>query len=54
MVYGCTVVAGTHLVLLGLVGGSRHGMAYGDAWRPPGKGSACCTRRMCWLYVIVG
>ena len=30
------------------------GMAYGGAWRPPGKASACCTRRMCWLYVKYG
>ena len=30
----------------------RRGAAYGGAWRPPGKVSACCTRRMCWLYVL--
>ena len=27
-------------------------MAYGGAWRPPGKASASCTRHMCWLYVL--
>ena len=30
----------------------RRGVAYGGAWCPPGKASACCTRRMCWLYVL--
>ena len=43
--YGRTVVAGAHLVLLGLVGG-KIGVAYGGAWRPPGKASACCVGYM--------
>ena len=57
-------VYGVHLLLLGVWAyggcwrppgavraGWWHGLAYGGAWRPPGKASACCTRRMCWLYV---
>ena len=52
------VVPGTHLarrVLAALgvcVGYMKSRVAYGGAWRPPGKASACCTRRMCWLYVL--
>ena len=41
-------VYGMHLLLIGLIGGV---WAYGGAWRPHGKASACCTGHMCWLYI---